>query len=458
MQIRQEIRAQVDDFLDSLSLISDNEAVPPLRFVFEVHTDSDQGGILRSGIYQVTDTKIKIGGYEKELGKVLKEAGHSYTPEVITAITAVILKVSGPEAKRVEVLEKLLSSITDCNFLSFFVSAMNARGNINADFLGIKIGKLDEKKLSNRCRLAGSNFFELHGERFSRRFGLEMPEVKARIIKMTNSVQFRGQDNEVTKYLDNYHEKVAQDLMGKSLNQIHELQVYSYPFQKEVIESENLMEFMSVYGHENIFIFSDLRGSRTGWVGCYGRVLEVGIGNPQAAIHKFNQFQKDYNIEAVRRSSFAGLIKAACHLQRSAMAHFAANRISDAALYAFIVLEILLGEKSNVAQSLAERTAAILYGHLGVDFPRAKKTIDELYDKRSRFVHAGEQISASDCESVMEVSKELIRKVIQLAAQEEAQEENFWENWKVKVDAFASCLRAGVSGPNPFPWKDKESN
>lgn len=452
IQIKKEVRKQMDEFLNSLSLVGPNEAMPPLRSVFElVAKDGDSSEALSAGIYQETQTQMGIGGYEKEMTKMLKDSGHSHTQDVITAITAIVLKVSGPTVSRIDQLEKLLAAITECKFLGYFVSALNTSGQETTDFLGIKIGRINGNRLSSRCRLAGSDFFHRYEKIYTGRLALEMPETKAKVIKISKTIGFRGQGNEVTKFLDNYHEKVAQDLMKELWNGIHELQVYAYPFEKEVIESENLMEFMGFYGHDHIYVFSDLRDSKTGWVGCYGRVLSVQIGSPQAAIHKFDQFQNDYNIAAVRRSSLASLIEAACHLQRSSMAHFRGNRVSDAALYACIVLELFFGEKENVAQKIAGRTAAILHKFLGKEFDDAKKTIERLYDKRSKFVHAGEKVSFEDCESIMEISKEAIRMVIRLAAYPEAQKEDFWEKWKSKADAYPLLLKAGDKTPDLFP-------
>lgn len=111
-----------------------------------------------------------------------------------------------------------------------------------------------------------------------------------------------------------------------------------------------------------------------------------------------------------------------------------------------VAMESLLAERDSISTTLSRRAGALLSVSEDKHFEDSVKSVEKLYDARSRFVHQGEAIPPDSLKAL----KELCRTVFFAASRSQARftegDENNWKSkWFAVLDYLSACFEAGVT-------------
>ena len=442
---KEKLRPLVSEFLESLTFISSKEQEKPLKIAFEVWQDSENKNDVEQKtlhLYQESPTELTINGYEKELLLILEEAEHPVTDSILTAITALVLKFTTVNHKRIDILEAMLSAIVEVDLQCYFVGPYRVR-DYEVEIFSIKIGPISLNRLQSRCHRAKSDFYERHERELRERLTLEFPEKKTKCINLKKILKSIHRDSTFIKCYENYFEKIAQTVINQCWDDFTNAQLYAYPFGKEVI-SPNVFHGMATEpGSQHIFIFLDFNNKGNGFVGSYCSVPVLQKTDFPKAIKEFEKFCKDIKTAEVRKSSLNGKLYTYCTLHKEAMILNSRGRFSDAAIYACIALEFLFTEKRDTSEAVCTRTAAVTHKGLSLSFAEANKELLRLYDMRSGFIHQGKNIHMRDAARLIEYSREVIASLLRYALEVKVDQDDIWEKRLKELDYTVAGHRAG---------------
>jgi hypothetical protein len=87
---------------------------------------------------------------------------------------------------------------------------------------------------------------------------------------------------------------------------------------------------------------------------------------------------------------------------------------------------------------------------MGGDYNSCLKEFKQLYDSRSRFVHAGVDVTHESASRLFEYARETLRALLVLHTNEENRQPGFREKWIKKLDFITAGLDAGNCFENKF--------
>lgn len=442
---KEKLRPLVSEFLESLTFISDKEQEKPLRRVFEVWQNNESKHDVDPKIlhlYQESPTELNINGYERELSLILEEADHPVTDSILNAITALVIKFSTTNHKRIDILEAMMSAIVEVDLQCYFVGPYRVRG-YETEVFSIKIGPIALNRLQSRCHRAKSDFYERHEGELRERLALEFPENKTKCINLKKILRDIHRDSTFIKCYENYFEKLAQSVIDQCWDNFTNAQLFAYPFGKEVIAPAFFEGMTTVPGSQHIYIFLDFNNKGNGFVGSYGYIPILEKTDFPTAIKEFEKFCKETKTAEVKKSALNSKLHTFCTLHKEAMILNDRGRYSDAAIYACIGLEFLFTEKKDTSEAICTRTAALVHKDLGLTFAEAHKELLRLYGVRSCFVHQGQIIHRRDAARLIEYSRDVIAVLLRYALEVKAGQDDFWEKWLKELDYIVAGYRAG---------------
>ena len=91
-----------------------------------------------------------------------------------------------------------------------------------------------------------------------------------------------------------------------------------------------------------------------------------------------------------------------------------------------IALDLLLGLKGRSSESVANHAAVLVHRQLGHPLTVAVKSIKQLYDVRSQYVHAGTSVQEADLAAVEEIATEILWALLATSARDKYRNVNDW--------------------------------
>jgi hypothetical protein len=123
------------------------------------------------------------------------------------------------------------------------------------------------------------------------------------------------------------------------------------------------------------------------------------------------------------------------------------ERLSEAHLYYVIALELVFGDKQSLQKSVADRVALITFSAKNQSFQEARGSIEKIYELRSKYVHAGIEITdALQLEEVRSICEHVFRCLLRLQAahpDRASRTEQVLTGWLRELDYLVAGLAAG---------------
>jgi hypothetical protein len=135
-----------------------------------------------------------------------------------------------------------------------------------------------------------------------------------------------------------------------------------------------------------------------------------------------------------------GTIRTYCRFLQRAHGHRLGGRIDEAFIHFIFALDLLLGSEGRLSDSVAIRAATLVYRQLRREPAEQTQRLKRLYGLRSRYVHQGQGISASDLCEVEMICTEVLWALLYVSGQGGISD---IDEWLRKLDFITASMNVG---------------
>lgn len=124
--------------------------------------------------------------------------------------------------------------------------------------------------------------------------------------------------------------------------------------------------------------------------------------------------------------------------------HALEKRYSEAFLHHVIALELIFAARHSIDDSVSRRVAVLVHQKLKSPPQTTAKLITALYDRRSRYVHQGEDVGEESVGEVELICREVLACLMRLRQRNSnSSTSDFLSEWLKMLDFFWSAFQAG---------------
>jgi hypothetical protein len=129
-----------------------------------------------------------------------------------------------------------------------------------------------------------------------------------------------------------------------------------------------------------------------------------------------------------------------CTLMQRGRRHAVAGSHDEAALYFVIAMDFLFGDDGRSTDSIAARAAVLTHRADGNTYHQQHRRIRELYDARSRYVHAGQAISRPHVAAIDRIATQILWCFLSVSADSTY---TATDEWVKQIDFVGAATQAG---------------
>jgi hypothetical protein len=128
-----------------------------------------------------------------------------------------------------------------------------------------------------------------------------------------------------------------------------------------------------------------------------------------------------------------------CTFLQRAHGHRLQGRQDEAFLHFAIALDLLLGSEGRSQESVAERSALLVHGQLGLSLDQQVQTMKRLYHVRSKYVHEGRSVIDKDAVEIESVCTQVLWALLACTSRGIVREV---DDWLARIDYLNAAQRA----------------
>lgn len=358
-----------------------------------------------------------------------------------------------PTMRGLDACNAIIASSTETPCL--LVSVLRVLLPFGAQFGEFSIGRLDFHKFASKCRKIGSDYAVKYQRELNRNTAITRSRYSLKVLQ----VNFPPEHvNLAISLLPPTQIRLWRDLVERYYAEVATLQFerfwYEYAETQELptalgydIFPADIARTELFRGLHNIALLESIGTEGKGWVS--GATPSMGITmtapRDRAAIAFLNQNGIELPIKWQEPSnSFYPAIRSYAKFMVKGIEHWRFDRTSEAFLHLMIALDLLFGEQGSSTDSISRRAAVCAAPNLPTDLKDSERTIKDLYDARSKYVHAGESPTISHYERALEVCRQTMHVLIR--AQRTFQ--LGFSKWKATLDMLSFAIAAGAALPS----------
>jgi hypothetical protein len=205
--------------------------------------------------------------------------------------------------------------------------------------------------------------------------------------------------------------------------------------------------FQQIPGSQFVTIFLNLGPRRQGWVSPFARHVEFELGRADRTVPHVAALLGDYGVSAPTRPLHPS-VDAYARMVSRATRHGLDGSPNEAFLHFVIAVDLLFGEDGKSTKSIAQRTAMLVMSRLDISFEKAVERVREIYDARSRYVHAGVDVAPALVTEAELMCREILFCMLRRLMWAGRSDNDFSANWIRQIDFMASAVEAGKNVPN----------
>lgn len=442
---------EFDDLLGSLVLADPGKEnfsnLPIVEDMVEVHSDGSRNIRKGSTIWYRTDTKLSMDSLLKKIKAELESITHPASDQIAKTILLLFISYREGRSGNVESINQILSKHNVCEASQYFILP-DATGN---DFVPISFGdfsieRLDARRFEYKCQKAGSDFFMLYRKDITDKPSIERRKYSTTVInshELIEEVNYKYQDYFFKDTLL-YFEAVSASLFESFWYDFNEQQNLHISAGLPVFQDRVLREKLR---SQNVTIFTKLpvKGVHRGYVvplqiGFYQIRMSYDLG---PSIRRFYEsIHHEYSFENFKNNEVHQTFKTFCRFVARAYRHLEENKMDEGFLHFIIALDLVFGDKNESTKSVGNRCALLTMTSQD-SYSLRKKKISELYDIRSKYVHAGLSVKKENIEEAKEICKRIVYCFLRLQTFWSQKIEEFTiDQWKRKIDYACSAIEA----------------
>ena len=343
-----------------------------------------------------------------------------------------------------DVLRKLASSVREADISHFVLLNTNLpdswKSSIQWD--GFELGPLNTEKLKYRCERAGDPVEMEILQHLAGKPAISSPVYKRNVLDVESFLEpFYTDALPVSKLRLAYgwFETIQPIHLEEMWSDFEDRRALMYALGYGLIEGDTFRNFPDQL---RFSCYLNLRKSpkNEGLVvsGLWRPILFLpDLRESRMAALKLSSV---YNSELIEASTLNPLIKSFTSTLCKGTRIGLKGHLNEAFIYHIIALEDLFSAKEKISQLVSGRASALAHRQIKISFFDCKKTLTEIYEARSRFVHSGIQIPETLFEPIYDITQAVLRSLLWLAKDKSSHSKEFRGLWLKRLDWFiASC-------------------
>jgi hypothetical protein len=193
-----------------------------------------------------------------------------------------------------------------------------------------------------------------------------------------------------------------------------------------------------------VCIYQKIARERAGYFCPIDQAPSVDYANIDHRIPaKEEELRRKFSFTGLTNSEIYQTLGTYCRFVVKAKTYEDENRLDEAFLHYVIALDLLFGGKDESTQAVSRRTAMIVSRVLEESFQAMVKRMKTIYEKRSKYVHAGVSVSNQDMKLVQPVINEVLFCLLRLQAIPDNKAQGFVNAW-LKTDTYPPTHQSKV--------------
>jgi hypothetical protein len=348
---------------------------------------------------------------------------------------------SGSPSKR---LGLVLDSIVPADVSQFLILRIPPfPGSIPYEVGRFRIGRLDRNKLLYGAQRTKCDFFKRYKDAFENRDAVEGSFIKTRVVDWWALQQshIRSWGQVVPAWVDSYYDLLTYWLHGAFLTELWNTQL---PYVAAGAPIARFDRTNTVLMEAFVCIHQHIGADDTGYFCPFH--LGYAIDHSQADVRvpaTRKTVEELYGFHGWEQTKLHDRIRLFCHSLVRAKIFESDEDPELAFLHYVMALDRLLGVRDQVIQAVSRRAAVLLSRGDPSAFREVKAEIEDIYERRSRFVHVGEARNLEDLAEVAKKTTSVFEALMRLQSREESRSDDFPDQWLKNLDFVASGFAAG---------------
>lgn len=401
---------------------------------------------------------LTLDAIRDRIQKELQQRGHSESEPIAGCVLA-IATLAHPN-ERLTYLNTILDSVTTADLTQIVVLPTLNELKYRVRFGSFEIAPLDLDRLRYRSERAGSDFFELWGDRLARRLAIERDFHQVKVIPFpTSSPLVRGSNiAEFRELVDHYFSEVAvrhfDDFWLRWREDQELLNAMDTAYFPERI-------FRYFPGTDNVSVFANIGGTGHGWVSPGAQMLELNLARTDTRVPAaLQQLRDEYAFEGFGAGELDTTLRSYVRMLARARQHMHEGLRDEAVLHLVIALDLLFGERDASTRNVSARASAACTAAQISLYSESARRIGRLYDARSRYVHQGQPFPSEVIAVAEETCATVLRVLLRLHRRAAVEQDTIkLESWLAALDFVKAAAIAGVEIEPEFlgRWGLRES-
>ena len=393
-----------------------------------------------------SESPISLDSIVTRVEKELASLDHLSSNSMARALLGLACLLRPTSATLLSRLNLLLGSVVPADVSQFLILKTPPWPGARPYQVGrFHVGRLDREKLVRRAERLKCDFFHLRPDAFWNREAVEGAPIRTNVVDWRALVDAKAlTPGQVTvPAIDAYYELMTAAQHRDFLAEYSDSQV---PFVAAGAPFCRFDRGNAIVVDAFVCVYLNIGTARSGYFCPFG----VGLGLEYASA--------DRRVPAVQaalfeRFGFQGWDQTELHKQIKLYCRSLAKarwlEVDEEPELAFLqhvmALDRLFGARGEIQEKVSRRVAALLSGGDGEQFLRVKREVVDLYDRRSRFVHAGEPTTASDLREVSPLTRAVFDALMWLQSKPENATADALERWLKTLDFIAAGFETGVA-------------
>ena len=410
-------------------------------------------------LHYPTDTTIPFQRLVERIGKELSSKHHSGSGGFVFYALALSALLPGSQISAVDKINLVVSQTCDADVNLYLVLRAKFPNFYQYEIPPFRLGHLRTLRLQQQCERAGSDYYKRYQVELANAWSVERQHKTVTVLDVSgmrgiifpqslsilqsrNDWKHRAWDVVVNAYFSLQCRSQFEDFWVELVAVQDPLLTLGAPFfdprpLRSLLETTQVAVFLNMGGPRNGFVAPTGLGFPTlDLVNAHVRVPQV-----------LGELKEEYNFQGFGDTALDGSLRLFVHFSARARRHEMEGNANEALLHYVIALELIFGERQQIQRSVSERVGLVTFTKATRSFEVQRKRIDEIYDLRSRYVHAGKPIDDQKAfDELHEMCGACFRSLLRLrAAKAETSENNetALSSWLADLDFLAKGLIAG---------------
>jgi hypothetical protein len=375
------------------------------------------------------------------VAKELAAVGHLADVPVVRTVLALYALTERLPGTAIARLNALIDSIANAEAMEHLIAPFPAipglRSFVADDFT---FGLLDYDRLVYWCERVSCDYFYRYPGSHRGRFAIQRAPHPVRLLDIP-AYGAKVPRQLASKLVDQYFQAISDALLNRFRSDALAAQEVLIAAGAPFVDPQ---EPRMWHGGAFIVVYRNIGTQRVGYFCPLAHGLRVDfakIDERTPAVQE--QLKAVYGFSRPASHEIGETLRTFCRFVARAKVHEVQSRVSEAFLHQVIALDLLFGDRDAATQAVARRAAVCAYADFGSSFHEMLKITKALYDVRSRYVHAGIQVSPGDLDSIQVVCNSVFRSLLRLHRQvPETAEQKTIVWWQRQLDFIASSLEA----------------